>query len=154
MYVRHQHIMVPYNCQRIVITIIFMVSGSCILPSLGKEVGRKEGLLAYSVGGTLETVPKPWDRRTAGCSPSWRPLSAAPPTLPRSNKFPFARPARAPQADPAPPPRSLINSLSNPPGVEIPAANALPRRESPQHAKERSPRWEGGGRCGKSGQRD
>lgn len=128
-----------------------MVSGSWILPSLGKEVGRKEGLLAYYVGGTLETVPKPWARRTAGCSLSWRPLSAAPPTLPGSNKFPFARPARAPLADPAPPPRSLINSLSNPPGVEIPAANALPRRESPQHVKEPSRRlggrwevWEAG----------
>lgn len=36
-----------------------MVSGSWILPSSGKEVGRKKGLLAYYVGSTLETVPKP-----------------------------------------------------------------------------------------------
>lgn len=133
--------MVPYNCQRIVITIILMVSGSWILSSLGKEVGRKEGLLAYYVGGTLDTVPKPWDR-TAGCSLSWRPLAAAPPTLPGATSSLWQdQPAR--QAAPAPPPGSLINSLSNPPGVEIPAANALPRRESPQHRKERSPRLGG-----------
>lgn len=120
-----------------------MAPASWLFPSLRSGVGKKEGLLAYWFGGTLKIVPRPWARTTAGCSLSWRPLSPALPTLPWSNKFPSARPARAPLADPAPLSRPLTNSLSKPPGVEIATANALPRRESSQHVKEHLPRLGG-----------
>lgn len=120
-----------------------MALASWIFPSLRSGVGKKEGLLAYRFGSTLKIVPRPWARTTASCSLSWRPLSPALPTLPWSNKFSSAKPARAPLADPVPLPRPLTNSLSNPPGVEIVAANALPRRESSQLVKEHSPRQGG-----------
>lgn len=59
------------------------------------QKGGKEGedLLAYFVGGTLETAHRPWARTSAGGSLA--PLcclSPAPPTLPRSNKFPLQDP--------------------------------------------------------------
>lgn len=133
----------PYNCQLIIITTIFMAPGSWILPSFaGEREGRKKTVCLLIVLVAFFKQPSglgPERQRAASSAGLVSPLLHL--RYPRATSS-LARPARARMADLAPPPRPLTNLLSNPPWVEIAAANALWRRESPQQIKKASLRLE------------
>lgn len=93
----------------------------------------------FTVLLVLLKQPRLWARMTTGFSLGWHLLSPAPPTLPGSNKFPSARPARAPLVDPAGASSQTSDLLALKPTWGrniIAAANALLRRESWLQARE------------------